>query len=1687
MHGQVLGKYFLAFWCQIAHQASSPTLGWPVFAIIVIDYGSRRMSVVTRGLAALFLGYLLLLFSVNQIFAQTGNEWIDYAHQHFKIPVGQDGLYRLTAAGLAAAGVPSGTDPAMIKLFHRGVEQAILVSGGADGSIDPGDYIEFFGQRNDGTLDAGLYQPQEAQPHQYYNLYSDTTSYFLALTTSPGKRMQTYNQPPGALTPATFHLDEKLRINTDQYSTGRDENEVQITAFDVGEGWTGNQIVQTQTIEYTVPGLLRTVPSAGTPTVEMVLVGRGPMMHQGDVLLGSGQRFAGSFTFSGYDAHKLELPVAWADVAADGSLTVRVRCNGVSGGVDRFSVSYVKVRYPQTLDMDNGVQKIFELPGNASRSYLKIANAPSGTRLFDITDPKNVIAVTTTVSATLDAVVESDVDRKLIAVNQVITPVIRPVVFREINPSQYDYIIISNPLLRKPALGYPDPVQAYADYRASTQGGEYRPLVVNVQELYDVFNYGEYSPLAIYHLMRYLTTSGDPKFLLLAGKGLEVFYNWNRNQSGSGFSVYKDFVPSAGYPSSDMAFTAGLSGTTYEPAVPTGRIPAVKSEDIAAYLNKVKEMEAEPYHHLWRKDLMHLSGGIYDGEPELFRSYMLDFQATAEGAQLGGRVSALAKHSKEVQLINIAEQVNAGLNLITFFGHASPTLLDFQLGNVTDPVQGYSNKGKYPTLLMNGCQVGDFNLAATLFGEDWIIAKDKGALGFIGHSGYGFVTNLRRYTQLFYDVGYADPLFVSKGLGEIQKEVARRFMESEGPWLASISQVQQMMLLGDPAVKLFGAKKADLEITDSNVSVASFDGKPITMKTDSFALRMVVRNYGLAPDATIRIEVTRTLSDNTTITYDSLYPLTRYSDTLTMVIRRNPREINGFGDNNFKVTVDPDNVIDEYSKANNVADMTAVIASNATRNLFPSEFAIVNHRDISLSLQAYDLTGGEREFEVELDTAHNFGTAFRQHWKIKGPVMARQPVTLPEGDTITYYWRTRLANARSGESTAWVQSSFTYINDGREGWAQVRFPQFINNPGEGLVKDSVLREFRFKETITPVSVVTSSSQVPNYYQQTSIMLDGVQYFQAFPGFDCRSNTLNMVAFDRKSAVPYLGVKLEWFNRAGRTCGREPMVINSYYYNEMATGSDTDLLAYVNNIQTGDSVVLFTVGNAYFSLWPEEAKTKLGEFGISTAQINDLQDDEPVVIFGRKGEAPGSALILRSSESQHSLQQVAVSGTIRGGYSNGTMHSEWIGPATKWDALTTSTSRQEADVVSFSVTGIRLNGQEDVLLTDIADDRSLSDIDANLYPYIRLSFHSADDTYITSAQLDQWIVTYTPGAEGMLYFAGTAATEQLDEGVIWKKPFGFINISDKLFADSVTVNYEVFNHQKLLTVKSNFSIPAPLPGDTSEFFVPVNTLGMAGMNDVQVFANPRILPEHYYDNNLLLMMNKLEVLTDVLNPVLGVTIDGRRVINGDYVNPNPSIEITLWDENKYVLKTDTAGMRIFLTYPCGTPECAPQQILLSDNRVKWFAATATSDFRIEFHPGALADGEYTLRAEGADARGNGSRVAPFELSFVVKNETTLIVSEAYPNPAKSLVFFKIVVSGGTLPERMELSVMSLNGQLQAALNENDFPPLQIGVNEVQWNVRTSNGNALPNGMYIYRCKVTIGNQVRERIGKLVVNN
>jgi hypothetical protein len=1634
------------------------------------------------------------LFAVSfSAFGQYANSWINFNQSYYKVLVSKEGIYKLTYSDLQSANFPvNSVDPRLIKLYHRGTEQAIFIQGEEDAVFDASDFIEFYGQKNDGTLDKNLYKPSSVQPHSFYNLYSDTTAYFLTYSLIPpgGKRMASFSEVNVNNIPKEiFHNEERLLVLSNRYSGGNTiSNELQYTFFDQGEGWTGTPIQQNQSIDYVIDLASNPVTTAGLPQFEIQLVGWDNIPHSAQVLVGANTgslRPISSVDFFGYETALVSTSLNWNDIGSNGKMSVRITARAATTNRFQLSTSYIKLLFPQSFDANGLNEKAFRLAANISnKSYIEIDNPASSLRLWDVTDPHSVSTIGTHLAGSaLSAVVpNTSAPRNLLASNITSTPIIKPIAFIQINATTSNFLIISNRALMKPALGYNNVVKAYADYRASVAGGKYDTLTVTVDQLYNQFNYGETSPLGIYEFMKYMVGKGNPKYLFIIGKGRDIFSYSAYQRATSPPNEFKDMVPSAGLPASDAAYTVGLGGTTFEPKVPTGRLPATTPTHVAAYLNKIKEIEVAPVADDWKKQGLHLSGGIQSFELPQFKSYVDDFKTIAKGNYWGGNIATISKREPSpTQLINVSGQVNKGVNLITFFGHSSPGTIDIDIGFVTDPVLGYNNPGKYPVFLINGCNAGAFFLNGTIFGEDWILAANKGARNFIAHSSFGFSNTLYAYSDLFYRTGFSDSTFIQKGIGDIQKEVARKYVSSYGGDIFSVTQIQQMVLLGDPSVKLFGTSKPDYAIDNSSLSRISLDGVPVTSQSSSFGIRIIRKNIGAAGTGSVPVRIVRTFNDNTSKTYDSIFPNVFNQDTIVFKLKRDAK---GAGLNQFTVVIDPDNTIKEINKLNNTATFSALIPSNGTKNLFPSAFAITSKQSTSLIFQSTDLVSDTRDFQIQLDTASTFSSPYLKTQIVSGKVLAKFPVSLLTTDSITYYWRTRLDKPKANESTEWNTTSFSLFKNSPEGWGQIKFPQYMDNEVTGLLKDLQERKLKYLETITPFSVSTFGSNNLTPITNVSLKISNVEYNIGSQGQPCRNNTINLVAFNKNTAIPYVGIPFNF--QDPRTCGREPQLINSFLLSELETGLNDDLATYVDAIQQSDSVLIFSIGNPGYQAWSSNVKTKLGNFGISTGQISLFQDGEPIVILGKKGAAVGSARIFKTNIAPANEQLLAISKTMTGRFSTGSMKSAVIGPAKNWVKLIDQAIQVEgSDQFSFSIYGISLMGTETLIQENILGNLDLDFIDAQLYPYLKLELKMQDPVNLSAIQLRKWMVLYESVAEGILMYKGSATPQAIQEGQVFTGQFAFVNISEKSFPSQLTVREDVLTKKSGINSSSTFLIAPPKPGDTIKFSISINSKAKVGLNDISVFVNPKVLPEQYFDNNIISLPDYLEVKADNIAPVLNVTVDGRNLRNNDFVSKNPQIRIELKDENPFLFKTDTLGMSLFLKTDCNATNCPFKPIYFNRPDISWSTASAAQDFKINFNPKNLPEGLYTLRVEGIDASGNKSGTKPYEIDFQVNDSTLLTLRSVYPNPSASSFFFSFVLSGNTLPNDFSLQIIAMDGKIIHDFTYSDVQNFIIGTNELQWNGTYSSGNPLPNGIYLYKLRVAANGKNVVQIGKLVI--
>jgi hypothetical protein len=178
-----------------------------------------------------------------------GNEWINYSQSYYKLKITQEGIYRVDSTYLRNAGIPVSwlADHTKLQLFHNGVEQYIYVSdANQDNVLNQGDFVEFYGVRNDGSFDAQMYIDQNGnpdpnlQPNVRYSLYNDTAIYFLTAGAAAGLRVTEINndtlnfsQPD-----APYFTREVFLENTQGYSTGTiDGNSGTDMDYIEAEGW----------------------------------------------------------------------------------------------------------------------------------------------------------------------------------------------------------------------------------------------------------------------------------------------------------------------------------------------------------------------------------------------------------------------------------------------------------------------------------------------------------------------------------------------------------------------------------------------------------------------------------------------------------------------------------------------------------------------------------------------------------------------------------------------------------------------------------------------------------------------------------------------------------------------------------------------------------------------------------------------------------------------------------------------------------------------------------------------------------------------------------------------------------------------------------------------------------------------------------------------------------------------------------------------------------------------------------------------------------------------------------------------------------------------------------------------------------------------------------------------------------
>lgn len=837
------------------------------------------------------------------------NHWIKTNKQYVRLSVVEKGVQSVTLNQLKSLGIVIDQFK-NVQVFHRGKQVSII-------SLTPNELL-FYGEPNDGASDSLLYRPMASRLNKYSSLYSNKGAYFICLNNdTETKLVEKVNEAVTGV-PEPYHLNTEVVSFREEYAQST-QWFIPVpfqSYFENQECWTGKAIRSNGHKLYNFELKNRYSDNSIKPVLEVFVNGRqNNIKHDLSVSVGSDSTKLtdiAAISMTGITAAIARGDFANELLGSDGKGYIRVKSNIVNSQ-EVNSVAYYKLTYAQQFIMPNIGNGYFNLISKPQSEWrrVKIKNSKAESRVFDITDIDNPKEIAATFSnGELDLMVQCPANRSVtlfvsntrINVEQVVLAPMKDIV-----PGQYNFLIVTNKNLS-------DIVNSqYKAYRESIEGGAYKVLVVNIDDIYNQFNYGEISPVGIRRFVDFMLSDGDKnKFLLLIGTSSSFPERSVIDLPGE--------VPTVGYPGSDVLLVDGLAGaSTNVLAIPVGRIPAKTPTEVTTYLNKVKAYEKDGDDVGWKKRIMHMSGGKTTAELSQLKNALSSLVSVAESGYRGAKVQAIVKNTTEpVESVNITNQVNEGLGMITYFGHGSPIVTDLNMGYISAPERGYSNFEKYPFMYFNGCGVGNIFSGGdyTTLSTDWLLTPEKGAIAIMANSYFSYYSPTYNYLQFLYQAMFQDTASASSTVGQLMVKVSKNVVASR-PNVFDVANIHQSVLQGDPAVRVMQVSKPDFAL-DKKQSVFLRSKNLLTKigGNDSLFVGVAMTNKGrYRAGEKFTLQLDRYYNGSQTVTNRKEISTFAYQDTAYISI---PRSATLSG---VKVTLDPDNRIEELDESNNDATL----------------------------------------------------------------------------------------------------------------------------------------------------------------------------------------------------------------------------------------------------------------------------------------------------------------------------------------------------------------------------------------------------------------------------------------------------------------------------------------------------------------------------------------------------------------------------------------------------------------------------------------------------------------------------------------------------------------------------------------------------------------------------------------------
>ncbi|QGW28396.1 C25 family cysteine peptidase [Phnomibacter ginsenosidimutans] len=1483
------------------------------------------------------------------------NEWIDYNKTYYKFPVSETRLYRIPLSALTSIGL--GNIPAQdFQLWRNGAEVPLFTTQ-ETGPLAADGFIEFYGKMNDGYPDTELYASPNDQVNTDRSYFSDTAWFYLTVNAGkPNLRLkQAANNVAGtSVAPETYftHFYKFQSYWTWNYGAAQvvAGQAVRSSLLNGGEGWAAQPFNNWAPLNFNLTGLY--VSDKGPAQLDFAYSVSGNYPLDRNIQVYINDSLVGSVFSAGYSMKKDTVRNLSTSVVRGDALSLKFMSDNPFYW-ENIYLNNCGIRYPRKFSF--GGESSFEmtLPAKANGHHLRMQGFRSDNQpmvVYDLTNNKryqtNVLGDSNYVL--LDGTAAS---RNVVVNNQVsfVRNITGFTQKRFINyaqaANQGDYIIISHKIIS----GSGNAIDQYKAYRSSPEGGSYKVLTTDIDELAEQFGYGQRKhPLAIRNFVRYALNSFStkPKFVFLIGHA--TYYEIFRGLQGIPGAQELAQVPNFGTPASDNLLVSADNNSPV-PQIPVGRLSAITNEEVLTYLDKVKQYEAllrnptaSAAERDWKKEMIHLVGGddvfLANIITNFFNRYRLSVADTSIAAKVY-TYKRVNNPSFASDMAQIKNRIDNGAGLITYFGHSSASGIDF---NLSGPEEYKNTNGKYPIFIANGCRAGnifDFssyrlNSKNVSVSENFIFAKNKGAITFISNSDLGVINYMHLFTNEFYK--QFSRFNYGKTIGEIQREsIQQAWNITGGSDPLNRINLEQVILHSDPAIVPYPYPSPDY--TTSEDLISFLPASP-NVANDSIWVKVKFANIGRAVRETVPVVLYHEKANGQKV------ELLR--TTITNLLKMDSVQVKmglqgmfDGGTNYLIASIDPDGSNTEFSEQNNTARKAFDLNTNVILPVFPYDLGIIQGPVVKLSGSTANPVAKLATYRFQVDTSKNFNSPllFTKDTISIGGALSIVPNIAWKTNTV-YYWR--VSPVSIGVATNWAGASFLYNPTLGSGSNQSHYYQHLQSSlAKMMLGDASNRQFAFQDI--PQNLYAEHGIYPTSGTEEghfSIIVNGLRSIRSA----CIGSSIIFNVFDGQTFKP-------WDNSVGGQygsgyyCGPGREYNFEFYYYSQANRKT--IMDFLNIIPKGHYVAARMVldpphDSSFAKYWLND--TAMYGKGNSLyhalvkqgfQNIDSLNKPRTFAFFFKKDDTLSFKPVTVFSEGLY--DRIQTSQNLYTKDTSGNILSPDYGPATAWKTLTWA-SLKDADPASKGVANLQLYGKTKTgtytLLRNLSSAETnvdISSISATTYPYVQLRMHTGDTAKAKPVQLQHWRVTYDPVADGALsaadYWRWTADTllqlkDSLRLGIAFKNVSAF-----PMAATNYTLKLGNKNGQEINL--QNGSLKSLNAGDTARIYFAGNIDSLLGRYYLRLEVNGAKAPvEQAYFNNLAYMPFDVDSLKDAVQLISFNATPGTNQVNTSW---NVALELKV---GKYEILHGTdssvAGMQVVLTQQPVNAAAPQQQYLLA---------------------------------------------------------------------------------------------------------------------------------------------------------------